>query len=600
MNHALLNEYIKHYLEEDKTRSAIMLTAPWGTGKSYYIQNILIPFLEQKGEKRCIVVSLYGLNSISDINRSLYIEMRFKKLRSKTESQANSVILGKTVFKGVTSFLGIDITLSEEELSKLYTSINFGGRLIIFEDIERTNINIFEFLGYINNLVEQDGVKVLLVANEKELIKYVPIEFKSKEEKDAHQLWTAHDSNSNREYTDETKNYLRIKEKSISDTITYICDSKTAIKNIISLFENQMMSTFTNNSNLDEIINIFNDIGERNLRSFLFVCQKTADIFKQLNNINDDEFIKCIFFGNLTFILKMRRGEQQIWTDKKSISYTLGSDKYPLFKFCYDFIVNHIISQSNIDKALEEFLEAKLYDMKKSNSDKDLNTIFSFHTKEESDIIKAISNIEKRLSDINDISFYCYGTLSNYLICLTQFIDYDISNCLRLLIDNLKGRGAKITGAHLFRSTIAIDDNQKKEEFEQQKQLMISAINQGEDSLFDFNYDPKNVTVFCKKVYSEQDLLLSEKSFIKRLNSRKFVDMIYKCTANDINYIRQMFGHVYDPYYAAELFSSDRESLIELVKRLKEHEIPKDFDKIQLMQRDYLINNLERYIEYLA
>ena len=85
MNHALLNEYIKHYLEEDKTRSAIMLTAPWGTGKSYYIQNILIPFLEQKGEKRCIVVSLYGLNSISDINRSLYIEMRFKKLRSKTE-----------------------------------------------------------------------------------------------------------------------------------------------------------------------------------------------------------------------------------------------------------------------------------------------------------------------------------------------------------------------------------------------------------------------------------------------------------------------------------------------------------------------------------
>ena len=151
MNHALLNEYIKHYLEEDKTRSAIMLTAPWGTGKSYYIQNILIPFLEQKGEKRCIVVSLYGLNSISDINRSLYIEMRFKKLRSKTESQANSVILGKTVFKGVTSFLGIDITLSEEELSKLYTSIDFGGKLIIFEDIERTNINIFEFLGYINN-----------------------------------------------------------------------------------------------------------------------------------------------------------------------------------------------------------------------------------------------------------------------------------------------------------------------------------------------------------------------------------------------------------------------------------------------------------------
>ena len=31
-----LNRYIKHYLEEDKTHTAIMLTGEWGLGKSYY------------------------------------------------------------------------------------------------------------------------------------------------------------------------------------------------------------------------------------------------------------------------------------------------------------------------------------------------------------------------------------------------------------------------------------------------------------------------------------------------------------------------------------------------------------------------------------
>ena len=34
-----LNQYIKHYIEKDKTGRAIMLTGSWGIGKSYYIKN---------------------------------------------------------------------------------------------------------------------------------------------------------------------------------------------------------------------------------------------------------------------------------------------------------------------------------------------------------------------------------------------------------------------------------------------------------------------------------------------------------------------------------------------------------------------------------
>ena len=48
MTHQYLNPYILHYLTEDKTKSAIMLTAPWGSGKSFYIQNELKPFLEKE------------------------------------------------------------------------------------------------------------------------------------------------------------------------------------------------------------------------------------------------------------------------------------------------------------------------------------------------------------------------------------------------------------------------------------------------------------------------------------------------------------------------------------------------------------------------
>ena len=81
-----LNYYIKHYLEEDKTKSAIMLNAPWGTGKSYYIQNELIPFLAKGKTNRCVVVSMYGLTKLSEISKSLYLEIRTESIKKKLNS----------------------------------------------------------------------------------------------------------------------------------------------------------------------------------------------------------------------------------------------------------------------------------------------------------------------------------------------------------------------------------------------------------------------------------------------------------------------------------------------------------------------------------
>ena len=47
---------------------------------------------------------------------------------------------------------------------KVYASVNLTGKLVVLEDLERSGIDILEVLGYVNNLVEQDGVKVLLVS----------------------------------------------------------------------------------------------------------------------------------------------------------------------------------------------------------------------------------------------------------------------------------------------------------------------------------------------------------------------------------------------------------------------------------------------------
>lgn len=66
-----LNEFILHYIEKDKTQSAIMLSAPWGTGKSYYINNSLIPFLEQNESRKSYVKLRLFKNFEHEIDRNL-------------------------------------------------------------------------------------------------------------------------------------------------------------------------------------------------------------------------------------------------------------------------------------------------------------------------------------------------------------------------------------------------------------------------------------------------------------------------------------------------------------------------------------------------
>lgn len=155
-----LNQFILHYLVEDKTHSAIMLTGAWGTGKSYYIQNELVPFLKEEHEKECVTVSLYGIKSTAEISRSIYIELRAKTLSAKGEAAVAGKLIAKTIVRGVVSRFGIDFSKENDTMQELYESINLSNKLVILEDIERSQIEVIELLGYVNSLVEQDNVIV--------------------------------------------------------------------------------------------------------------------------------------------------------------------------------------------------------------------------------------------------------------------------------------------------------------------------------------------------------------------------------------------------------------------------------------------------------
>ena len=379
MTYDELNQYIYHYLTEDKTKSAIMLTAPWGTGKSFYINKKLIPYLNENGSKKCIVVPLYGLNSIYEVSKTIFFESRLKFLNGNSTKHIIPKFVGATIFKGISSFWGIDLSKSESEMKELFESLDLTDTLIVFEDLERTNINIIELLGYINNLVEHDNTKVLIVTNEKEFLQKNSGK-KGKTQEDAKDL---------------SSEYLKIKEKTVSDTIHYICDLKESIKDIIQTFENEQLSHFSSDSCVEDIADLFIMNGISNLRTFIFACQKTVDIFDKmkLDITENEDFLKTIFFSIILFSNRIKNGANTSWKRNELFSVELASEMFPLFKFCYDYIMFQNLDLCSLEKCKDALYKYRLYDAHKSRSDDDLNKLYYWYLNSEKDVISAYESV---------------------------------------------------------------------------------------------------------------------------------------------------------------------------------------------------------------
>lgn len=301
MTYQELNQYILHYLTEDKTKSAIMLTGPWGTGKSYYIQNELKPFLEKKenGGHSCVIVSLYGLKDTAEISKSIYLGTRMKFLTAASEKSTTVTFAGETIIKGIAGALGVDLSVSERSLKRLYASVNLTGKLVVLEDLERSGIDILEVLGYVNNLVEQDGVKVLLVANEEELIQYTPLKASTKADLERTEMLDRLNGHKDRLFTDGTLAYLKVKEKTISDTIEFEEDYKTAIREIVQIFDNETLNKFSTAEKVKDIYDylIVDEASQVDLATgvLAFSCARNIVIvgdLKQLPNVLTEDDIR--------------------------------------------------------------------------------------------------------------------------------------------------------------------------------------------------------------------------------------------------------------------------------------------------------------------
>lgn len=591
MTYDEMNSFILNYIKNDITGRAIMLTGEWGSGKSYYVKNTLKPFLEdnESDKHKCVIVSLYGLSDISEISKSIYIELRtIKKVSSsETETTAKAVgkIVCKTILNGLVGKIGFDIgSINDKDLQEIYESVDLTGKLIVLEDIERTQIDIIELLGYINNMCENDGVKVLLVTNESELIT-------TYEKSDDQGKTTKY-------YTDSAKAYKRAKEKTIGDTIYFNCDYEKTIPQIIDSF-GIFMQRYNTDEYAADIRDLFFHMGSYNLRAFIYCCQKVKEIIMFIEDDGTEiknEIEEIIFYGCIAFTQRQSKGDDLQFERNTYLSAKLGlNEQYPLFRFCYNYIVYQFQSKDDIKKSIYYYTNYHKNGKWNSGRDNDLKIIRNFIVKTDKEVIGAIQHIPQKIN-AKDIPYCDYGVLMNYLIAIKYEagIDFDIATIENIIIDRLENAPDEITIESLFNSGYKLHNEDAINAFICIKQRMKDALDI--TNSLAFPYDPEKVIDFYSNKIKKLEENIHTKGFAHTLDIDRFINMLKNCSSAQINKIRSLFLDLYQDQHYTQILEDDVFALNELNDKLSALLQYDQYDNIQKMQMLFFNKNINDII----
>ncbi|WP_193210370.1 P-loop NTPase fold protein [Aliarcobacter butzleri] len=351
MQNKHISQFLNYYIELSNPQYAVLLKGKWGSGKTHFINKFLNKYIQNK--TKFIKISLFGLKDISEINYKIL----FNLININEDTFFNNSF--SLVAKSLDSF-GKKLNLSAKDIpiEKIINKLKYE-LILIFDDLERTNMSLSDVLGYINNFVEHQSYKIILIANEEEL--------------------------------EKTEKYTQIKEKLIGKTFEFISDANSAYDSFLGELENE--NKIKENILEKEKVNIL-ELFEKSQSNNLRVLRQTLLDFERfydevlVNHQSKEELIKDILYWFFLFSFEIRQGNSEILElDEFRVEYNFlrfgekkEKTKYEIYLDKYNFSnnFNEIISfdlwkkillNSNIQKEeIERELKKSKYYFDESTS----------------------------------------------------------------------------------------------------------------------------------------------------------------------------------------------------------------------------------------
>ncbi len=296
-----LVESILDYIRSDYTDYAVMLNGEWGSGKTHFWNNKIKKKIEsmQLNGKRytTIYMSLYGISNLEEISKKIFMEttqLMDKNLRRFMNSKGQETIpeYAKTGID-MANFFGVTQNGNKLDYAEFFSTDD---KVLCFDDLERANVDVIDILGYINNFVEHDHIKTIIICNEKELatkLKSSNLEMKTfiatylldkqNELNKSDKPMVEKIQDKIEHVFDKANDYERIKEKLIGETFEYAPKFDYIINGILMRYENNPDLIRFLRENTGIIISTFNRSGTRNLRILKHALNDFKKIYEMVN-----------------------------------------------------------------------------------------------------------------------------------------------------------------------------------------------------------------------------------------------------------------------------------------------------------------------------
>ena len=270
-------------------------------GKTHFWNNKIrkkIESMQLNGRRyTTIYMSLYGISNLEDISKKIFIEttqLMDKNLRRYMDANEQTTIpeYAKTGID-MANFFGVTQSGDKVDYAEFFSTDD---KVLCFDDLERANVDVIDILGYINNFVEHDHIKTIIICNEKELstkLKSSNLEMKTFI---ATYLLDKQDELNNTDKPivekiqqkienvfDKANDYERIKEKLIGETFEYAPKFDYIINGILMRYENNpdLIRFLRENTRL--IISTFERSGTRNLRILKHALNDFKKVYEMVN-----------------------------------------------------------------------------------------------------------------------------------------------------------------------------------------------------------------------------------------------------------------------------------------------------------------------------
>ena len=405
-----LVESILDYVRADYTDYAVMINGEWGSGKTYFWNHQIknkIESLQLNGKKyTTIYMSLYGISNLEEISKKIFIEttqLMNKNVKKYMDSHGQTTIpeYAKTGLD-MANFFGVTKNGEKVDYGDFFSTDD---KVLCFDDLERANVDVVDILGYINNFVEHDHIKTIIICNEKELstkFKSSNLEMKTfiatylldKQNEltktvDKPMVEKIRDKI---EYVfDNANDYERIKEKLIGETFEYAPKFNYIINGLLYRFENNpdLVRFLRENTNL--IISTFNKSGTRNLRILKHALNDFKKIFETVNKAYPNSKLRVlqtmlIFTIAVSFEIKAGKVTKNKFVNINSneeykailVSSRVLMDNRQFYikEFDNNYYFN-FKSEYRFFKFIEVYVRTRIFDMKELKKDMDaiINTI---------------------------------------------------------------------------------------------------------------------------------------------------------------------------------------------------------------------------------